>query len=232
MGLLVLLLWGIPSFSCFLSPLDSLPVRCYLPAVCVFWSLPHWSSLFSCCCLTFYSCHGFWTLPFLVHSHQRCLAVYTGSRYWRDLYHQRDCLCDCSSFSSGAFAPIVVFPLHVFLLLLVCPLVSVRIAAKLESIGWAVNAGDQSCCVTALLPLGHWLAVLFTWAFEFLWACLTLHELHGCFAFAFSHLMLIEVEQPISCSSALIYVSVPVTTWLHYLLVSNPVIPTVDASPR
>lgn len=50
MGLLVLLLWGIPSFPCFLSPLDSLPLWCYLP-VCVYWSLPCWSSLFSCCCL-------------------------------------------------------------------------------------------------------------------------------------------------------------------------------------
>lgn len=125
---------------------------------------------------------------------------------------KRFLLWDCSSSSSRAVAAIVVFPFHFCLLLLVSPPVNVCTTAALVSTARAAKSEDLSCCVTALLPLGHWLAVLFTWAFEFLWACLTLHELHGCFAFVFSHLMLIEVEQPTSCSSALIYVSVPVTT--------------------
>lgn len=142
------------------------------------------------------------------------------------------CLWDCSSFCSRAFAAVTVFPFHFSLFLLASPQLDVRTTATLVSTGWAAKAEDRSCCITALHPLGHWLAVLFTWAFEFLWACLTLPELHGCFAFVFSHLMLIEVEQPTSCSSALIYLSGPVTTWLCYLLVSNLVTPTADTSPH
>lgn len=142
------------------------------------------------------------------------------------------CLWDCGSFCSRAFAAVTVFPFHFSLLLLASPQLDVPTTATLVSTGWAAKAEDRSCCITALHPLGHWLAVLFTWAFEFLWAGLTLHELHGCFAFVFSHLMLIEVEQPTSCSSALIYLSGPVTTWLCDLLGSNLVTPTADASPH
>lgn len=124
---------------------------------------------------------------------------------------KRFCLWDCSSFCSRAFSVmmmVMVFPSHLFLLL-VCPWVDVGRTAKLVSSGWAAEAHDQSCCRTALLPLGHWLAVLFTWAFVFLWACLTLHELHGCFAFVFFSFNAHWSRTATSCSSALIYLSEP-----------------------
>lgn len=100
----------------------------------------------------------------------------------------------------------------------------------LVSSGWAAEAEDQSYCRIALLPLGHWLAVLFTWAYEFLWACLTLHELHGCFAFVFFSFNAHWSWTATSCSSALIYLKYQEPP--DCVTVSNLVTPTVDSSPH